>query len=79
MSERIRLTTFATLGVLALALCALALTARPVAAQNPLPRHAVCQDFSKGVDARRLQEWMNARLVDGKSGFIATGPVVCAW
>jgi hypothetical protein len=48
-------------------------------AQNLLPRHAVCQDVAKVNDARRLEEWMNQRLVEGKAGFVTTSNVVCAW
>ena len=40
---------------------------------------SVCQDVAKTNDARRLQEWMNDRLVEGKMGFVATANTVCAW
>ena len=78
MPRLIRLLSAATVALAAIALIVIWTSAR-AHAQNLLPRHAVCQDVAKLNDARRLQEWMNDRLVEGKMGFVATANTVCAW
>jgi hypothetical protein len=78
MPRSIRLLSAAVVGLAAIALIVM-WTSAPAHAQNLLPRHAVCQDVAKTNDARRLQEWMNDRLVEGKMGFVTTANTVCAW
>jgi len=77
-----RASRFVAAGVGLTAIAFLVVWASPRAnaqSQNLLPRHAVCQEVAKLNDARRLEEWMNQRLVDGKGGFVTTANSVCAW
>ena len=76
MSQRLKLVAVANLVIVALLLAIFA--TRTASGQSLQPRHAVCYDLAKS-NAQTVERWMNARLVEGKSGFISVEGSICAW
>ena len=76
MSKRLGIVAAVNLVLVVLLLAVVA--TRPASGQNLQPRHAVCHDLTK-TDAQSVGRWMNARLVEGKSGFITVERSICAW